>query len=190
MTLPRLVVLMGSGETSPTMVKTHRQLMAQLGPSPVPTVLLDTPFGFQANAADLTRRAQSYFRDSVGQPVEVAGFRSDSEVGTVAYEAMLSRLRQARYVFAGPGSPTYALRHLWEQRPRALYPLVEVPVLLLPCDDGSPSNHYRREEVAAAEAGLHRSRTVWQAADHDVHAQHPRRVAGLLMECVADGFFA
>lgn len=82
------------------------------------------------------------------------------------------------------------LRHLWEQRPGALYPLVEVPVLLLPCDDGSPSNHCRREEVAGAEAGLRRSRTVWQAADHDVHAQHPRRVAGLLMECVADGFFA
>ncbi len=111
MTLPRLVVLMGSGETSPTMVKTHRQLLSRLGPPPVPAVLLDTPFGFQANAADLTRRAQSYFRDSVGQPVEVAGFRSDSEVGTVAYESMLSRLREARYVFAGPGSPTYALRH-------------------------------------------------------------------------------
>ena len=111
MTLPRLVVLMGSGETSPTMVKTHRQLLARLGPPPVPAVLLDTPFGFQANAADLTRRAQSYFRDSVGQAVEVAGFRSDVEVGTVAYESTLSRLRAARYVFAGPGSPTYALRH-------------------------------------------------------------------------------
>lgn len=81
------------------------------------------------------------------------------------------------------------LRHLWEQRPGALYPLVEVPVLLLPSDDGSASSHRRRQEVAAAEAGLRRSRTVWQAADHDVHAQHPRQVAGLLMECVGDGFF-
>ncbi|MBW3556132.1 MAG: hypothetical protein KY454_04235 [Actinobacteria bacterium] len=110
MTLPRLVALMGSGETSPTMVKTHRQLLSRLGPPPVPAVLLDTPFGFQGNAADLTRRAQSYFRDSVGHPIEVAGFRSASEIGSVAYESMLSRLRSARYVFAGPGSPTYALR--------------------------------------------------------------------------------
>lgn len=81
------------------------------------------------------------------------------------------------------------LRHLWEQRPGDLYPLVELPVLLLPCDDGSSFNHYKREEVAAAEAGLRRYRTVWQAAHHDVHAQHPRQVAGLLMECLADGFF-
>ncbi|MBW3615719.1 MAG: hypothetical protein KY439_10495 [Actinobacteria bacterium] len=110
MTLPRLIALMGSGETSPTMVKTHRQLLSRLGPPPVPAVLLDTPFGFQANAGDLTRRAQSYFLNSVGQPVEVAGFRSASEVGSVAYESSLGRLRSARYVFAGPGSPTYALR--------------------------------------------------------------------------------
>ncbi|MDP9442178.1 MAG: alpha/beta hydrolase [Actinomycetota bacterium] len=80
------------------------------------------------------------------------------------------------------------LRHLWEQRPATLYPLVEVPVLLLPCDDGSPG--HRREEVAAAEIGLRRSRTAWQAADHDVHAQHPEKVARLLMECLSEGFFA
>lgn len=81
------------------------------------------------------------------------------------------------------------LRQLWEQRPRSLYPLVEVPVLLLPCDDGSPSTRYRREQLTAAEAGLRRSRTVWQAADHDVHAQHPQKVAELLIRCLADGFF-
>ncbi len=110
MTLPRLVALMGSGETSPTMVKTHRQLLSRLGPPPVPAMMLDTPFGFQGNADDISRRAQSYFRDSVGQPLEVARFRSASEVGSVAHESMLSQLRSARYVFAGPGSPTYALR--------------------------------------------------------------------------------
>ncbi|MBW3615718.1 MAG: alpha/beta fold hydrolase [Actinobacteria bacterium] len=78
------------------------------------------------------------------------------------------------------------LRHLWEHRPATLYPLVEVPVLLLPCDDGSSR---KRDEVAAAEAGLARSRTLWQPADHDVHAQHPEKVADLLLGCVDDGFF-
>ena len=43
----RFLVVMGSGETSPTMVKTHRALLDALGPQPVPAVLLDTPFGFQ-----------------------------------------------------------------------------------------------------------------------------------------------
>ena len=43
-TVPRLLTIMGSGETSPTMVKVHRQLLGRLGPPPVPAVLLDTPF--------------------------------------------------------------------------------------------------------------------------------------------------
>ena len=103
---------MGSGETSPTMVTTHRQLLGRFGRTPT-AVLLDTPFGFQENAADLAARAIDYFRSSVGQELTVAGFRSADEIGSVEHERMLSKLRQADYVFAGPGSPTYALRH-WE----------------------------------------------------------------------------
>ena len=87
--MARVLALMGSGETSPTMVTTHRRLAAP------DAVLLDTPYGFQENAADISRRAIDYFAGSVGlsvrvgTPVEVAG---------------------AGWVFAGPGSPTYALR--------------------------------------------------------------------------------
>jgi hypothetical protein len=106
--MARLLTLMGSGETSPTMVKTHRDLLARVGGSGS-AVLLDTPFGFQANADELCARAQGYFRESVGVALEVASFRSASSVGSVAYESMLARLRAAGYVFAGPGSPTYAL---------------------------------------------------------------------------------
>ena len=109
-TPPRLLVLMGSGETSPTMVKTHREVLARLGPPPVPAALLDTPYGFQANADELSARAVGYFADSVGQPVEVVSYRNASEVGSVGYESALERLRSARFVFAGPGSPSYALR--------------------------------------------------------------------------------
>lgn len=108
--LPRLLTVMGSGETSPTMVKTHRALLQRLGPPPVPAVLMDTPFGFQENAADITEKAVAYFAESVGANIEVAGFRSAAETAdTVAHEKMLGRLRRARYVFAGPGSPSYAL---------------------------------------------------------------------------------
>ena len=49
-TLPRLLCIMGSGETTPTMVSVHADLLSRLGPKPVPAVLLDTPFGFQENA--------------------------------------------------------------------------------------------------------------------------------------------
>ncbi|HUR18703.1 MAG TPA: hypothetical protein VMZ51_07190 [Acidimicrobiales bacterium] len=107
--LPRILAIMGSGETSPTMVKTHRALLGRLGPPPVPAVVLDTPFGFQANADDLTARAVEYFRASVGHELGTAELRSMGG-DTLSYERTLTRLREARYVFSGPGSPSYALR--------------------------------------------------------------------------------
>jgi len=119
--LSRLLAIMGSGETAPTMSKVHRQLLGRLGPKPVPAVLLDTPFGFQANADDLTARAIDYFGESVQADIAAASFRSAHDVGTLGYEAMLNQIRDAHYVFAGPGSPSYALRQ-WRD--------TQVPVVL------------------------------------------------------------
>ncbi|HEX6475796.1 MAG TPA: hypothetical protein VF005_00870 [Acidimicrobiales bacterium] len=108
--MTRLLTIMGSGETSPTMVKMHRQLLDRLGPAPVPAVLLSTPFGFQMNASDVAAKAVEYFRESVGAELQVADIRSASDADTVRNETMLAMLGDARYVFAGPGSPSYALR--------------------------------------------------------------------------------
>ena len=108
--LPRLLCIMGSGETTPTMVSVHADLLSRLGPRPVPAVLLDTPFGFQENAADISERTVAYFRDRVGFPISVATFRNRELASALEYETMLARVAEARYVFAGPGSPSYALR--------------------------------------------------------------------------------
>ncbi len=108
--LPRLLCIMGSGETTPTMVSVHADLLSRLGPRPVPAVLLDTPFGFQENAADISERTVAYFRDRVGFPITVASFRGREWSTDLEYETMLARVAEARYVFAGPGSPSYALR--------------------------------------------------------------------------------
>ena len=110
--LPRLLVIMGSGETSPTMAKTHRELLARVGP---PAVLLDTPFGFQANVDDLVARATEYFRVSVGTELGLASFRS-ADADALATGRAVARLREAHYVFSGPGSPSYALRQ-WAGSP-------------------------------------------------------------------------
>jgi cyanophycinase-like exopeptidase len=107
--VPRLLAIMGSGETSPTMSKVHRSLFERLEPGPVPAVMLDTPFGFQENADDITAKAVAYFRESVRREIRVASFRSATGADPLAVETMLARLREARYVFAGPGSPSYAL---------------------------------------------------------------------------------
>ena len=104
---------MGSGETAPTMMKHHRDLLMRLGPSPS-AIILDTPYGFQENAAELAHRAVEYFRQSVGAHVEVAGLTRLIDHDPVEVEQGLNRLRRAEYVFAGPGSPTYALRQ-WDR---------------------------------------------------------------------------
>lgn len=115
---------MGSGETAPTMVGTHRLVLGRLGPPPVPAVLLDTPFGFQENAHEIAARAISYFRESLQTTIEVAttsgrrsaGCGDGSDAGPLlgddpfAAEELTAKLRDARYVFSGPGSPTFALR--------------------------------------------------------------------------------
>ncbi|WP_141966176.1 hypothetical protein [Actinomadura hallensis] len=105
---------MGSGETSPTMVGVHRDLVARLRPASA--VLLDTPYGFQENVAEISARAQAYFERSVGLRVEVPrGLRGSGEIDADAQaagtggDAGLAAVRGADWVFAGPGSPTYAL---------------------------------------------------------------------------------
>lgn len=101
---------MGSGETTPTMAKVHRELFDRLGPADVPAVLLDTPYGFQANSQDISARAVSYFRETIGRKVDVASLLRADGASPVALEAALALVGEARWVFAGPGSPTYALR--------------------------------------------------------------------------------
>ena len=105
--MARLLVIMGSGETSPTMSKVHRDLLDRVGPGPA--VMLDTPFGFQENADDISSKALAYFKGSVQRELVVVSFRSAAGVDPLAYETTLARLREAAYVFAGPGSPSYAL---------------------------------------------------------------------------------
>jgi cyanophycinase-like exopeptidase len=108
--LPRLLTIMGSGETAPTMIKVHRSVVERLGPPPVHGVLLDTPFGFQTNAPDIAARAVDYFRDSVGATLKVAGLRSAADLDPPGGDAVIARMAAAPFIFSGPGSPTYALR--------------------------------------------------------------------------------
>ncbi|MEY4170055.1 MAG: hypothetical protein RLZ94_1128, partial [Actinomycetota bacterium] len=111
--MPARLVIIGSGETSPTMVKVHRELIASV-PSGDLTVL-DTPFGFQANADDLTDKIAEYFRDSVGADLGVASWRRRDEPAA-ARERALARVGRSGWAFAGPGSPSYALRQ-WIDTP-------------------------------------------------------------------------
>jgi cyanophycinase-like exopeptidase len=88
------------------MAKVHRLLVERLGAPPADAVLLDSPYGFQENADDISVRTVSYFRN-LQIPLDVASWRTAHDV--LARERALARIDAADYVFAGPGSPTYAL---------------------------------------------------------------------------------
>ncbi len=117
MTLPHILAVMGSGETSPTMVSTHRMLAAKLTKTSR-AVLLDTPYGFQENAPELATKAVEYFQTSINLVLEVAGLTEVIGADALAVERGLQKVADADYVFAGPGSPTYALRQ-WSGTPLA-----------------------------------------------------------------------
>ena len=112
-----LLVVMGSGETAPSMVTVHQRALAR-APAGAPAVLLDTPYGFQGNADDLTARTLAHFRERVGHDLEVGSFRSarSAAADPLGHEKMLALLREAGWAYAGPGSPSYALR-TWEATP-------------------------------------------------------------------------
>jgi cyanophycinase-like exopeptidase len=103
--MARKLVLMGSGENSPAMVTPHQNILKELGKSSY-RINLDTPYGFQENANEMTERILGYFEKNVGYPINDVHFRSDFEDATTA----LTEIEKADWLFSGPGSPTYALK--------------------------------------------------------------------------------
>ena len=128
MAMVRVLAIMGSGETSPTMVTVHRELVSRLGLASPQATVLATPYAFQENAADVSARTQRYFADSVGLQVRVAAGTSPNADPGMAPPLIppdeedearqAAGLRAADWVFAGPGSPSYALAH-WQAGPVA-----------------------------------------------------------------------
>ena len=104
------IAIMGSGETTDSMVRVHRNLLEKLNP-PVKAVFIDTPAGFQMNADDLYSKAREYFQKRLQQPLERVSFKSSRRISDYEAEKAYQTLRDADYIFVGPGSPTYALKN-------------------------------------------------------------------------------
>ncbi|MGD8266924.1 MAG: hypothetical protein PVF55_02075 [Desulfobacterales bacterium] len=109
---PGKIVLMGSGELTATMVEVHKGLLDSL-PRPARAVFLDTPAGFQLNVNQIAAKAVDYFSRHVQYPLDVASFKSHTQISDYDRQQAASVLRQADYILIGPGSPTYAVRQ-WQ----------------------------------------------------------------------------
>ena len=92
------------------MTKVHRQLLRHL--KDVRAVSLNTPYGFQANVPQMTDKIVEYFATSLRIDIEPLDYQSFSRSTEVSREVFRQGIREANYVFSGPGSPSYAV-HQW-----------------------------------------------------------------------------
>ncbi|MDE3064871.1 MAG: hypothetical protein KGJ36_04280, partial [Acidobacteriota bacterium] len=102
-----VIALLGSGETAPGMTKVHRDLLARL--DPVRAVNLDSAYGFQLNVPQMTEKLLEYFATSLTTavtPLSLPSYEGASEVQRAVFR---DGVRTANFVFAGPGSPSWAL---------------------------------------------------------------------------------
>lgn len=102
------ISILGSGETAPGMVRVHRELLSLL--DNVRAIALEAPFGFQENVPQLTEKIVDYFQTSLHVSIQPSTFTSFDRASELERESFRQLVRSANYVFAGPGSPSYAMR--------------------------------------------------------------------------------
>jgi cyanophycinase-like exopeptidase len=112
------VMLMGSGETAASGRRMHHLLFEQL-PGPVRVAILETPAGFELNSSAVAGRVGDFLAERLTnfhpQISVIPARRRDGPFSTDNAEALAPML-EANYIFAGAGSPTYAVRHLKNTR--------------------------------------------------------------------------
>lgn len=108
------LVLFGSGETARQGRQVHEEVLRTL-PVPARVAILETPAGFQPNAHYVAERLQQFVEHSLQNyrpRVTLIEARRKGGPGDPDDPAIYAPLADATYVFAGPGSPTYTVRHL------------------------------------------------------------------------------
>ncbi len=112
--LPGLIALFGSGEAAPTGRAVHEYLFRRIR-KPIRVAVLETPAGFQPNSAWVAGRLAEFIQERLQnyhpQVTVIPARRRDGPFSTDAPH-LTAPLLTANYIFMGPGSPTYAVRHL------------------------------------------------------------------------------
>tara|TARA_B100001093_G_scaffold124126_1_gene116726 strand:- start:119 stop:1198 length:1080 start_codon:yes stop_codon:yes gene_type:complete len=105
------IAILGSGETSPNLVSVHRELLKDLDNSSN-AYMIDSPFGFQENADELVKKIKDFYKVSLNIEINLATYRKIEELGTKSFFKSIKLLENSSFIFAGPGSPSYASK-LW-----------------------------------------------------------------------------
>lgn len=111
---PGLVVLIGSGETASAAGQVYEALAGHLGQE-FTAAVLETPAGFELNAAGVARKVADYLTlrlQNYRAKVVCIPARQQDEPFSTNDPMILSPLLESQLIFAGPGSPTYTVRQL------------------------------------------------------------------------------
>jgi cyanophycinase-like exopeptidase len=111
---PGLIILFGSGETSPTGRKIFETVFKLLPQSPR-LALLETPAGFELNSHQVISSVGDFFIhrfQNYTPQVEIIPARKRGTQFSPDDPAIVTPLLNADLIFMGPGSPSYAIRQL------------------------------------------------------------------------------
>jgi hypothetical protein len=109
------ITLVGAGELMSAMSSLHRAALQRLGAPPRP-VFLDTTAGFETNIDAIVQKAVEYYAHHLQADLRVARYRHRERASAEEMAAAVAAIRDANLIFAGPGSPTYAIRQ-WRDSP-------------------------------------------------------------------------
>jgi hypothetical protein len=93
----------------------HRAALTRLEEPPRP-VFLDTTAGFETNVGAIADKAVEYYAHHLQTQLRVACYRHRDKTSPAEMAAAVKTIRESNLIFAGPGSPTYAIRQ-WRDSP-------------------------------------------------------------------------
>ena len=109
---PGLVILLGSGERTPSGRRIFDWLFRRL-PTPVQLAILETPAGFEPNSNHVARQIGEFLGHHLRNhdpQVTIVPARKRGTAFSPDEAEIAALLPGADAIFAGPGSPTYAVR--------------------------------------------------------------------------------
>jgi hypothetical protein len=113
MTLGKIAFL-GSGETSLAGGRIFESLVRDLK-EPLRIALMETPAGFELNSAQVVGRVGEFMATRLGNykpTVDIIAARKKDSPFSPDDPEIIKPLLYSNMIFMGPGSPTYAIRHL------------------------------------------------------------------------------